>query len=163
MLFGTYLIPDSFSCCFLVPPPPSDPKRVCVLEKLAKFVSDQGKQFEDVVRERQKGDPQFAFLLDKSCTEYQYYSYRVKQLIAAKEMLQKASEKVPPWKLRQQPMPMPPMVEPAPYPPHIPPIPHYAPIQPPISLLDASRGLNRPRSPPTSPSTAIHSSPGTGL
>ncbi|XP_078438818.1 SWAP (Suppressor-of-White-APricot)/surp domain-containing protein / D111/G-patch domain-containing protein [Wolffia australiana] len=63
----------------VVPSPPSDPAVKTVADKLANFVAKNGRQFENVTRQRNPGDTPFKFLFDLSCAEYKYYDYRVQQ------------------------------------------------------------------------------------
>ncbi|KAK2637072.1 hypothetical protein Ddye_031864 [Dipteronia dyeriana] len=57
------------------PPSPSDPTVKKVAEKLASFVTKNGRQFEYITREKNPGDTPFKFLFDESCADYKYYEY----------------------------------------------------------------------------------------
>ncbi|CAM0950867.1 unnamed protein product [Alopecurus aequalis] len=48
-----------------------------VADKLASFVAKNGRQFEDVTRQRNPGDSPFKFLFDKNCSDYKYYETRL--------------------------------------------------------------------------------------
>ncbi|KAK6928700.1 SWAP/Surp [Dillenia turbinata] len=61
----------------VAPPSPSDPAVKKVADKLASFVAKNGKQFEDVTRQRNPGDTPFKFLFDESCADYKYYEYKL--------------------------------------------------------------------------------------
>ncbi|KAK1282939.1 SURP and G-patch domain-containing protein 1-like protein [Acorus calamus] len=58
-------------------PPPSDPAVKNVADKLASFVAKNGRQFENVTRQRNPGDTPFKFLFDPDCAHYKYYEYRL--------------------------------------------------------------------------------------
>ncbi|XP_024023337.1 SURP and G-patch domain-containing protein 1-like protein [Morus notabilis] len=59
------------------PSSPSDPTVKKVADKLASFVAKNGRQFEDVTRQKNPGDTPFQFLFDKSSADYKYYEYRL--------------------------------------------------------------------------------------
>ncbi|KAI9116464.1 hypothetical protein K1719_012631 [Acacia pycnantha] len=61
------------------PPSPSDPTVKKVAEKLASFVAKNGRQFEDVTRQKNPGNTPFKFLFDEKCADYKYYEYRLAQ------------------------------------------------------------------------------------
>ncbi|XP_059597635.1 SURP and G-patch domain-containing protein 1-like protein isoform X2 [Vitis vinifera] len=61
----------------VAPPSPSDPAVKKVADKLASFVAKNGRQFEDVTRQRNPGDTPFKFLFDEGCADYKYYEYRL--------------------------------------------------------------------------------------
>ncbi|XP_054816130.1 SURP and G-patch domain-containing protein 1-like protein isoform X2 [Prosopis cineraria] len=61
------------------PPSPSDPAVKKVAEKLASFVAKNGRQFEDVTRQKNPGDTPFKFLFDEKCDDYKYYEYLLAQ------------------------------------------------------------------------------------
>ncbi|KAJ7982183.1 SURP and G-patch domain-containing protein 1-like protein [Quillaja saponaria] len=63
----------------VAPPSPSDPAVKKVADKLASFVAKNGRQFEDVTRQKNPGDSLFKFLFDKNCADYKYYEYRLVQ------------------------------------------------------------------------------------
>ncbi|KAH1237272.1 SURP and G-patch domain-containing protein 1-like protein [Glycine soja] len=63
----------------LAPHSPSDPTVKKVADKLASFVAKNGRQFEDVTRQKNPGDTPFKFLFDERCAEYKYYEYRLAQ------------------------------------------------------------------------------------
>lgn len=50
-----------------------------VADKLASFVAKNGRQFEDVTRQKNPGDTPFKFLFDERCAEYKYYEYQLAQ------------------------------------------------------------------------------------
>ncbi|EIE22279.1 hypothetical protein COCSUDRAFT_55975 [Coccomyxa subellipsoidea C-169] len=64
------------------PSPPQDPDVRKVVEKLAEFVAKNGRNFEDVTRQRNPEDSSFrrAFLYHKTSPEYLYYESRVRAL-----------------------------------------------------------------------------------
>lgn len=59
------------------PSPPNDPEVKKVADKLACFVAKNGRQFENITRQKNPGDTPFRFLFDVLCPEYKYYEYRV--------------------------------------------------------------------------------------
>ncbi|KAJ4711659.1 SURP and G-patch domain-containing protein 1-like protein [Melia azedarach] len=61
----------------VAPPPPSDPTVKKVADKLASFVAKNGRQFENVTRQKNPGDTPFKFLFDETCADYKYYEYRL--------------------------------------------------------------------------------------
>ncbi|KAK3129225.1 hypothetical protein QOZ80_6BG0474130 [Eleusine coracana subsp. coracana] len=61
------------------PPPPNDMTVRQVADKLACFVAKNGRQFENITRQRNPGDTPFKFLFDKSCSDYKYYEFRLAQ------------------------------------------------------------------------------------
>ncbi|KAE9592705.1 putative G-patch domain-containing protein [Lupinus albus] len=63
----------------VAPSSPSDPTVKKVADKLASFVAKNGRQFEDVTRQKNPGDTPFKFLFDKKCAEYKYYEHRLAQ------------------------------------------------------------------------------------
>ena len=63
----------------VAPHSPSDPTVKKVADKLASFVAKNGRQFEDVTRQKNPGDTPFKFLFDERCAEYKYYEYRLAQ------------------------------------------------------------------------------------
>ncbi|XP_031476492.1 SURP and G-patch domain-containing protein 1-like protein [Nymphaea colorata] len=60
-----------------LPYSPSDPAVKNVADKLASFVAKNGRQFEDVTRQRNPGDTPFKFLFDVNCPDYKYYEFRL--------------------------------------------------------------------------------------
>ncbi|CAA7397962.1 unnamed protein product [Spirodela intermedia] len=60
-----------------VPAPPSDLAVRNVADKLAGFVAKNGRQFENITRQRNPGDTPFKFLFDLSSADYKYYEYRL--------------------------------------------------------------------------------------
>ncbi|KAJ6813357.1 SURP and G-patch domain-containing protein 1-like protein [Iris pallida] len=56
---------------------PRDPSVKNVADKLASFVAKNGRQFENVTRQRNPGDTPFKFLFDSKCSDYKYYEYRL--------------------------------------------------------------------------------------
>ncbi|XP_019413451.1 PREDICTED: SURP and G-patch domain-containing protein 1-like protein isoform X1 [Lupinus angustifolius] len=63
----------------VAPSSPSDPTVKKVADKLASFVAKNGRQFEDVTRQKNPGDTPFKFLFDEKCADYKYYEYRLAQ------------------------------------------------------------------------------------
>ncbi|KAI5682007.1 hypothetical protein M9H77_03235 [Catharanthus roseus] len=63
----------------VAPPSPSDPTVKKVADKLASFVAKNGRQFEDVTRQKNPGDTPFKFLFDRSCSDYKYYEYQLSE------------------------------------------------------------------------------------
>ncbi|KAK9283059.1 hypothetical protein L1049_011287 [Liquidambar formosana] len=61
----------------VAPPSPSDPTVKKVADKLASFVAKNGRQFENITRQKNPGDTPFKFLFDESCADYKYYEYRL--------------------------------------------------------------------------------------
>ncbi|KAF8712046.1 hypothetical protein HU200_028878 [Digitaria exilis] len=58
-------------------PPPNDMTVRQVADKLASFVAKNGRQFENITRQRNPGDTPFKFLFDKHCPDYKYYEFRL--------------------------------------------------------------------------------------
>ncbi|KAE9620920.1 hypothetical protein Lal_00018962 [Lupinus albus] len=63
----------------VAPSSPSDPTVKKVADKLASFVAKNGRQFEDVTRQKNPGDTPFKFLFDEKCADYKYYEHRLAQ------------------------------------------------------------------------------------
>ncbi|TVU11146.1 hypothetical protein EJB05_44713 [Eragrostis curvula] len=61
----------------VAPPPPNDMTVRQVADKLASFVAKNGRQFENITRQKNPGDTPFKFLFDKSCPDYKYYEFRL--------------------------------------------------------------------------------------
>ncbi|KAJ1291562.1 hypothetical protein BS78_02G325100 [Paspalum vaginatum] len=61
----------------VAPPPPNDMTVRQVADKLASFVAKNGRQFENITRQRNPGDTPFKFLFDKHCPEFKYYEFRL--------------------------------------------------------------------------------------
>ncbi|XP_006660496.2 SURP and G-patch domain-containing protein 1-like protein [Oryza brachyantha] len=61
----------------VAPSPPNDMTVKQVADKLANFVAKNGRQFENVTRQRNPGDTPFKFLFDKNCSDYKYYESRL--------------------------------------------------------------------------------------
>ncbi|KAG2646360.1 hypothetical protein PVAP13_2KG505000 [Panicum virgatum] len=61
----------------VAPPPPNDMTVKQVAEKLARFVAKNGRQFENITRQRNPGDTPFKFLFDKHCPDYKYYEFQL--------------------------------------------------------------------------------------
>ncbi|XP_065015977.1 SURP and G-patch domain-containing protein 1-like protein isoform X3 [Musa acuminata AAA Group] len=61
----------------VAPSPPTDPAVKKVADKLASFVAKNGRQFENITRQRNPGDTPFKFLFDSSCSDYKYYEYQL--------------------------------------------------------------------------------------
>ncbi|ESW21046.1 hypothetical protein PHAVU_005G036800 [Phaseolus vulgaris] len=77
----------------VAPPSPSDPTVKKVADKLASFVAKNGRQFEDVTRQKNPGDTPFKFLFDERCAEYKYYEYQLAQ--EEKALAQSRESQVP--------------------------------------------------------------------
>ncbi|KAJ7559595.1 hypothetical protein O6H91_04G092700 [Diphasiastrum complanatum] len=60
-------------------PAPVDPEVKKVADKLASFVAKNGRQFENITRQKNPGDTPFRFLFDVNCADYKYYEYRLSQ------------------------------------------------------------------------------------
>ena len=58
-----------------VPPPPTDGDQRNIIDKLAEFVARNGPKFEDMTKNKQKGNPKFQFLFGGE--HYHYYMYKV--------------------------------------------------------------------------------------
>lgn len=52
-------------------------------DRLAEFVAKNGRNFEDMTRDRNLGDTPFKFLHEKGCSQYKYYDRKVKEIEAA--------------------------------------------------------------------------------
>uniref|UniRef100_A0A0E0LZ97 SURP and G-patch domain-containing protein 1-like protein n=1 Tax=Oryza punctata TaxID=4537 RepID=A0A0E0LZ97_ORYPU len=63
----------------VAPSPPNDMTVKQVADKLANFVAKNGRQFENVTRQRNPGDTPFKFLFDKNCSDYKYYEFRLSE------------------------------------------------------------------------------------
>jgi len=64
-----------------------DPETLKTMEKLVKWVVKSGREFENKVREKQRGDPRFAFLLPWN--QYNaYYTWYLEEAFKAQEALQ---------------------------------------------------------------------------
>eukprot|EP00898_Chlorokybus_atmophyticus_P005023 jgi/Chlat1/5521/Chrsp369S05339 len=50
-----------------------------VADKLAEFVAKNGRQFEEITRQRNPGNTPFSFLFDANCKEYKYYLWKLAQ------------------------------------------------------------------------------------
>uniref|UniRef100_A0A0D9XC04 SURP and G-patch domain-containing protein 1-like protein n=1 Tax=Leersia perrieri TaxID=77586 RepID=A0A0D9XC04_9ORYZ len=61
----------------VAPTLPNDLTVKQVADKLANFVAKNGRQFENVTRQRNPGDTPFKFLFDKNCPDYKYYEFRL--------------------------------------------------------------------------------------
>ncbi|XP_062194523.1 SURP and G-patch domain-containing protein 1-like protein isoform X2 [Phragmites australis] len=59
----------------VAPTPPNDMTVRQVADKLASFVAKNGRQFENITRQRNPGDTPFKFLFDKHCSDYKYYEF----------------------------------------------------------------------------------------
>ncbi|KAK9915471.1 hypothetical protein WJX75_009690 [Coccomyxa subellipsoidea] len=98
------------------PAPPQDPEVRKVVEKLAEFVAKNGRNFEDVTRQRNPEDSPFRFLHHKTSPEYQYYEARVRELEGGKSGTSMAGPPVaqpqlrPPAAPAEQPVQPPPRV-----------------------------------------------------
>ncbi|XP_020226081.1 SURP and G-patch domain-containing protein 1-like protein isoform X1 [Cajanus cajan] len=77
----------------VAPPSPSDPTVKKVADKLASFVAKNGRQFEDVTRQKNPGDTPFKFLFDERCAEYKYYEYQLAE--EEKALAQSRESQVP--------------------------------------------------------------------
>ena len=58
-----------------VPPPPPDGDQKNIIDKLAQFVARNGPEFENMTKNKQKGNPKFQFLFGGDY--YHYYMYKV--------------------------------------------------------------------------------------
>lgn len=63
----------------VAPASPSDPAVKKAAEKLASFVAKNGRQIEDITRQKNPGDTPFRFLFDPKSTDYKYYEYRIQE------------------------------------------------------------------------------------
>ncbi|KNA18115.1 hypothetical protein SOVF_073810 isoform B [Spinacia oleracea] len=63
----------------VAPPSPSDPAVKKAADRLASFVAKNGRQIEDITRQKNPGNTPFRFLFDGDCTEYKYYEYRIQE------------------------------------------------------------------------------------
>lgn len=68
---------DAPSAGVVASAPPNDMTVRQVADKLASFVAKNGRQFEDITRQRNPGDTPFKFLFDKNCPDYKYYETRL--------------------------------------------------------------------------------------
>mmetsp|Transcript_71873 Transcript_71873/g.113871 ORF Transcript_71873/g.113871 Transcript_71873/m.113871 type:complete len:1139 (+) Transcript_71873:152-3568(+) len=67
-------------CCRIVVHPPIDRRRRRIIDLMAKYVSQEGHQFEMVIMEREPQDgnhPDFSFLYEHDSPENRYYRWRV--------------------------------------------------------------------------------------
>lgn len=64
----------------MLPPPDLSSEAISTIEKTAEFKLRKGEAFETLVREKQRGNPQFAFLFDTSSPSHAYYQYKLSQL-----------------------------------------------------------------------------------
>ncbi|KAL2939156.1 SURP and G-patch domain-containing protein 1-like protein [Bienertia sinuspersici] len=63
----------------VAPPSPSDPAVKKAADRLASFVAKNGRQIEDITRQKNPGNTPFRFLFDDNCAEYKYYEYRIQE------------------------------------------------------------------------------------
>ena len=56
---------------------PSNSRVMYVIDRLAKYVVDNGKAFEEKVMEKERGNEEFGFLFDYKSPNHQYYKWRV--------------------------------------------------------------------------------------
>ncbi|XVE76693.1 hypothetical protein DITRI_Ditri13aG0001800 [Diplodiscus trichospermus] len=77
----------------VAPPSPSNLSVKKVADKLASFVAKNGRQFEDIARQKNPGDTPFKFLFDESCSDYKYYEYRLAE--EEKSLLQNKESQTP--------------------------------------------------------------------
>ena len=54
-------------------PPPSDPEVLAAINNLAKFVAQQGWDFEQIVKQRSQSDAKFRFLFNENSSEFRFY------------------------------------------------------------------------------------------
>ncbi|KXZ55485.1 hypothetical protein GPECTOR_2g1034 [Gonium pectorale] len=73
-----------------------DAEIVGVATKLADFVSKNGRQFEDMTRERNPGESPFKFLHDKASLGYQFYAAKLAELEGAARGSAAAAPPLPP-------------------------------------------------------------------
>lgn len=78
-LEASITVEDSQDAPQNAPSPPNDPEVKKVADKLACFVAKNGRQFENITRQKNPGDTPFRFLFDVHCSEYKYYEYRVSE------------------------------------------------------------------------------------
>uniref|UniRef100_A0A915DJZ0 SURP motif domain-containing protein n=1 Tax=Ditylenchus dipsaci TaxID=166011 RepID=A0A915DJZ0_9BILA len=72
------------------PQPPQDIEHKIAIEKFAQYVAKNGPAFEEITRQKQHGNPKFAFLFGQDF--HQYYQYR---LICEIQNLQKSGLMAP--------------------------------------------------------------------
>ncbi|KAK9814648.1 hypothetical protein WJX72_009237 [[Myrmecia] bisecta] len=63
------------------PPAPRDPEVQKVADKLAEFVSKNGRSFEEITRQRNPGDTPFKFLFEPSGPDFKYYEWKLRQYL----------------------------------------------------------------------------------
>ncbi|KAL9247382.1 hypothetical protein vseg_020821 [Gypsophila vaccaria] len=63
----------------VAPHPPSDPAVKKAADRLASFAAKNGRQIENITRQKNPGDTPFRFLFDIDCIEYKYYEYRFQE------------------------------------------------------------------------------------
>ncbi|KAK9690144.1 hypothetical protein RND81_09G107700 [Saponaria officinalis] len=63
----------------VAPPFPSDPAVKKAADRLASFAAKNGRQIENITRQKNPGDTPFRFLFDTDCIEYKYYEYRFQE------------------------------------------------------------------------------------
>lgn len=63
----------------VAPPSPSDPAVKKAADRLASFVAKNGRQIEDITRQKNPGNTPFRFLFDEDCSEYKYYEFRIQE------------------------------------------------------------------------------------
>lgn len=63
----------------VAPPSPSDPAVKKAADKLASFVAKNGRQIEDITRQKNPGNTPFRFLFDPKSTDYKYYEYQIQE------------------------------------------------------------------------------------
>jgi len=79
--------PSSAAPSAVIPPAPTDPDMKNIIDKLAAYIVKSGPQFEDVTKERQKGNPKFSFLHEGG-EYYDYYKYRIFEARQAQNKLE---------------------------------------------------------------------------
>jgi len=67
-------------------PPPEDQEQKNIIDKLANFVARNGSKFEEMTKEKQKGNPKFAFLFGGEY--FNYYRWKVSFEIAQQQTQQ---------------------------------------------------------------------------
>ncbi|GMH38525.1 hypothetical protein BSKO_06409 [Bryopsis sp. KO-2023] len=130
--------------------PPDDPTVRHVAERLAEFVAKNGRNYEEVTRQRNPGDTPFKFLFHRSSHEYLYYEAKLKEFQSKSgfgsghqpEQQHVVNQSQPP--LPPLPPPLPPTSPPPQPPPPPPPLP---PNPPPGSAVPPRGGAPQPKNP----------------
>eukprot|EP00164_Ancoracysta_twista_P006727 GFYU01009426.1.p1 GENE.GFYU01009426.1~~GFYU01009426.1.p1 ORF type:complete len:528 (+),score=94.23 GFYU01009426.1:50-1585(+) len=64
---------------------PTDPDMLETIEKTARYVANEGRRFEEMIKEKEENNPQFRFLFEK-CGEQYHYQRLITQFIRDKRM-----------------------------------------------------------------------------